>query len=118
MFELVTIDADGTSTVVADTRGELASFGLFRPPTPNKRRRRGLPRRPRLRRLGDLRRADPINDRVISTGDMLDGSTVQDITICEEGLSDSGELAFVAQLEAPDTPEGFRVAVFRATSVP
>jgi hypothetical protein len=55
---------------------------------------------------------------VISTGDTLDGSTVQNITFCEEGLSDSGELAFVAQLEAPDTPDGYRVAVFRATPNP
>jgi hypothetical protein len=55
---------------------------------------------------------------VIGTGDRLDGSTVQSTTFCEEGLSDSGELAFVAQLEAPDTPDGFRTAVFRATPVP
>jgi hypothetical protein len=58
---------------------------------------------------------DPVEDRVIATGDTLDGSTVQNLTFCEEGLSGSGELAFVAQLEDPDTPEGFRTAVFRAT---
>ena len=63
---------------------------------------------------------DPINDRVIFTGDALDGSTVRNITFCEEGLSDSGELAFVAQLaDNPDTPEDdSRTAVFRATPVP
>ena len=54
-------------------------------------------------------------DQVIGTGDTLDGSTVQNLTFCEEGLSDSGELAFVATLEDPNTPEGFRIAVFRAT---
>jgi hypothetical protein len=52
---------------------------------------------------------------VIATGDTLDGSTVQNLTFCEEGLSDSGELAFVAQLDDPEAPEGFRTAVFRAT---
>ena len=52
---------------------------------------------------------------MIGTGDTLDGSTVQNLTFCEEGLSDSGELAFVATLEDPNTPEGFRIAVFRAT---
>lgn len=54
---------------------------------------------------------------MISTGDTLDGAIVQNLTFCEEGLSDSGELAFVATLEDPDTTEGFRVAVFRATPV-
>jgi hypothetical protein len=61
-----------------------------------------------------------MNDRVISTGDTLDGSTVQNIIFCEEGLSDSGELAFVAQLaDNPETLEDeSRTAVFRATPVP
>jgi hypothetical protein len=58
------------------------------------------------------------SDQVISTGDTLDGSTVQNFTFCEEGLSDSGQLAFVATLEDPNTPEGFRMAVFRATPEP
>jgi hypothetical protein len=114
--EIVKIDAEGTSTVVADTRGEFASFG-FRPPSLNNNGDVAF--------LADLDSVssgifvgpDPINDRVISTGDALDGSTVQNITFCEEGLSDSGELAFVAQLEA-DTPDGFRTAVFRVTPVP
>jgi hypothetical protein len=39
----------------------------------------------------------------------------QNLTFCEEGLSDSGQLAFVATLEDPTAPEGFRMAVFRAT---
>ena len=114
--EIVKIDAEGTSTVVADTRGEFASLG-FRPPSLNNNGDVAF--------LADLDSGgsgifvgpDPINDRVIFTGDTLDGSTVQNITFCEEGLSDSGELTFVAQLEA-DTPDGFRTAVFRATPVP
>ncbi|HWS79663.1 MAG TPA: choice-of-anchor tandem repeat NxxGxxAF-containing protein [Rubrobacter sp.] len=115
--EIVKIDAAGTSTVVADTRGEFATFG-FRPPSLNNNGDVAF-----LATLDDFSTTgifvgpDPSNDRVISTGDMLDGSTVQNITFCEEGLSDTGELAFVAQLEA-DTPDGFRTAVFRATPVP
>lgn len=58
---------------------------------------------------------DPVADRVIATGDTLDGATVQNLTFCEEGLSDSGQLGFVAQLEDPTSPNGFRMAVFRAT---
>jgi hypothetical protein len=116
--EIVEIDTDDTSTVVADTRGEFASFG-FRPPSLNNNGDVAF-----LATLDDFSTTgifvgpDPINDRVISTGDTLDGFTVQSITFCEEGLSDSGELAFVAQLVSPDMPDDFRTAVFRATPVP
>jgi hypothetical protein len=116
--EIVKIDADGTSTVVADTRGEFASFG-FRPPSLNNGD---------VAFLAELDSGgsgvfvgpDPMNDRVIFTGDALDGSTVRNITFCEEGLSDTGELAFVAQLaDNPDMPEDdSRTAVFRATPAP
>ncbi len=114
VFELVTVDDGGELTVVADTRGKFASFG-FRPPSLNNEGDVAF-----LATLDDgtsgiFVGSDPIADRVIATGDTLDGSTVQNLTFCEEGLSDSGELAFVAQLEDADTPEGFRTAVFRAT---
>ena len=39
------------------------------------------------------------------------------LTFCEEGLNDSGQLAFTAFFEDPETFET-RVAVFRATPVP
>ena len=116
--EIVKIDADGTSTVLADTTGEFSSFG-FRPPSLNDAGDVAfLANLDGSSTSGIFVGPDPIADRVISTGDTLDGSTVQNITFCEEGLSDSGELAFVAQLDAPDTPEGFRTAVFRATPTP
>jgi hypothetical protein len=114
--EIVKIEADGTHTVVADARGEFASFG-FRPPSLNNNGDVAFLADLDSAGSGIFVGADPLNDRVISTGDALDGSTVQNITFCEQGLSDSGELAFVAQLEA-DTPDGFRTAVFRATPVP
>jgi hypothetical protein len=112
--QIVRVDADGTLTVLADTtRDEFASFG-FRPPS--------------LNNDGDVAFLATLDngtsgifvgsDRVIATGDTLDGSIVQNLVFCEEGLSDSGELAFVAQLEDSTAPNGFRVAVFRATLVP
>jgi hypothetical protein len=55
---------------------------------------------------------------VITTGDTLDGAIVQNLTFCEEGLSDSDQVAFAATLEDPAVPEGFRVAVFRGTRSP
>jgi hypothetical protein len=121
--EIVKIDADGTRTVIADTRGEFSSFG-FRPPSLNNNGDNGdvafLATLDDFTTTGIFVGSDPMNDRVISTGDTLDGSTVQNIIFCEEGLSDSGELAFVAQLaDNPETLEDeSRTAVFRATPVP
>jgi hypothetical protein len=53
-------------------------------------------------------------DRVIGPGDKLDGGTVVGLNFCEEGLNDSGQLAFVAEIE--DRNGDVRVAVFRATA--
>jgi hypothetical protein len=55
-----------------------------------------------------------VADRVIATGDTLDGATVTGLTFCEEGLNDQGQLAFTAFFEDPATFET-RVAVFLAT---
>lgn len=56
---------------------------------------------------------NPKKDRVIGPGDKLDGGTVAGLRFCEEGLNDSGQLAFVAEIE--DRNGDVRVAVFRAT---
>ncbi len=55
----------------------------------------------------------PKKDRVIGPGDRLDGGTVVGLNFCEEGLNDSGQLAFVAEIE--DRNGDVRVGVFRAT---
>jgi hypothetical protein len=116
--EIVKIDADGTLTVVADTRGEFAFFG-FRPSSLNNDGEVAFHATlDDFSTSGIFVGSDPVADRVIATGDTLDGLTVQNLVFCEEGLSDSGELAFVATLEDPTSPDGFRVAVFRATPTP
>jgi hypothetical protein len=107
----------GSLTVVADTRDEFAFFG-FRPPSINNDGEVAFHATLDDGTSGIFVGSDPVADRVIATGDTLDGLIVQNLTFCEEGLSDSGELAFVAQLEDPNSPEGFRVAVFRATPNP
>ncbi|HEX5760302.1 MAG TPA: choice-of-anchor tandem repeat NxxGxxAF-containing protein [Thermoanaerobaculia bacterium] len=108
----------GPLTTVVDTRGEFSFFG-FRPPALN-----GAGEVAFHATLDDFSTSgifvgpDPVADRVIATGETLDGATVQNLTFCEEGLSDSGQLAFIAQLEDLDSPNGFRMAVFRATPLP
>jgi hypothetical protein len=115
--EIVKIDADGTRTVVADNRGEFSSFGFFRPPSLNNNGDVAFFAELDSGGSGIFVGPDPINDRVISTGDMLDGETVTGLKFCEEGLNDSGQLAFTAFFEDPETLET-RVAVFRATPAP
>lgn len=106
----------GPLTTVADTRGPFAFFG------PSS-----------LNNLGDVAfeatlddsETDPgifvgpsaKKDGVIAVGDKLDRTTVIDLRFCEEGLNDSGQIAFIATLEDPDAPNqiGFRTAVFSAT---
>ena len=115
--EIVTGDG-GPLRTVADTRGEFGPFG-FRPPA--------------LNNAGDVAflagtnnaqdsaifvNSTAADDRVISTGDTLDGSTIQNIVFCEEGLGDTGGLTFVADLEDADAPDGSRTAVFRARPRP
>ena len=107
----------GPLTTIVDTRGEFAFFDL---------------RAPAFNNLGDIAffgeldsdtfpppsgifvGPDPVEDRVIGAGDTLDGETVTAVGICEDGLNDSGQLAFTAIFEDPNTFER-RVAVFRAT---
>ena len=57
---------------------------------------------------------NPKKDRVIQLGDSLDGGTVVGLNFCEEGLNDSGQLAFIAEIEDPDS-DFPRATVFRAT---
>jgi hypothetical protein len=104
----------GPLTTVVDTTGPFASFG-FRPPALNNGGDVAF-----LATLDDFTTTgvfvgpDPVADRVIATGDTLDGATVTGLTFCEEGLNDSGQLAFTAFFEDPVTFET-RAAVFLAT---
>jgi hypothetical protein len=113
--EIVTGSGD-TLTTVADTRGEFAFFG-FRPPSINNRGDVAFHATLDDGTAGIFVGPDPVADRVIATGDTLDGETVTSLTFCEEGLNDSGQLAFTAFFEDPETFET-RVAVYRATPVP
>ena len=104
----------GPLTAVVDTTEAFSSFG-FRPPA--------------LSGAGDVAfqatlddftttgifvGPDADQDRVIATGDTLDGASVTGLTFCEEGSNDQGQLAFTAFFEDPATFET-RAAVFLAT---
>jgi hypothetical protein len=54
---------------------------------------------------------DPANDKVIATGDELDGATVTEVHLFRQGLNDNGQVAFFARLD--DGTSG----IFRADPV-
>jgi hypothetical protein len=56
-----------------------------------------------------------VADRVIATGDTLEGSTVTSLRFCDEGLNDSGQPAFQATFRDTTAPFDTRVAIYRAT---
>ena len=39
------------------------------------------------------------------------------MVFCEEGMNDSGQLAFVATLDNPEAPDGTRIVWVRATPI-
>ncbi len=116
-FAIVT-GRGGPLTTVADTTGPFVAFG-FRGPSINNRGDvaflaeldEGFPPAEAI-----FTGPRPVRDRVIGTGDTLDGDTISSLTFCEEALNRSGQLAFTAFFEDPETFE-LRTAVFRATPV-
>ncbi len=115
-FVTAIVTGDGGPLVtVADTTGPFSSFG-FRPPALNDGG--GVAFDATLddfETSGIFVGPDADADRVIATGDTLDGETVSSLTFCEEGLNDEGELAFLAGFEDVSAPKGSRVAVYRAS---
>jgi hypothetical protein len=108
----------GALTTIADTQGDFSSFG-FRPPSLNNTGKVAF-----LASLDDFFTngifigPDAVLDRVIATGEMLDGAAVTNLVFCEEGLNDSNQLSFLATFEDSNVPEGVRIGVYRATPIP
>jgi hypothetical protein len=115
--ELVRSDG-GVLTVIADTSGAFDSFGFtftgFTPPALNDNGQVAFLAGLDSGGTGVFTGPDPIADRVIATGDTLDGATVTSLRFCDEGLNDAGQLVFQATFDDPSVPEGIRVAIYRA----
>ncbi len=105
----------GPLTTVADNRGAYASFG-----SPSVNNNGDVAFEAQLDSVvtpapeGIFTGANPVTDRVIGTGDTLDGDVVTGVRMCHEGLNDSGQIAFVAQLRDPVTSQTSE-AIYRAT---
>jgi hypothetical protein len=116
--EELVIGNGGPLSVLADTSGPFESFGFylgFTPPALNNEGEVAFLATLDTGGSGIFVGPDPVADRVIGTGDTLEGLTITNLRFCDEGLNDSGQLVFQATLDDPSVPEGFRVAIYRAT---
>ena len=101
----------GPLTTVADTDGPFSEFAFFGGPSINDGGEVAFGATLDSGGSGIFTGPDPAADRVVGTGDILDGSVVTNTTVCSEGLNNAGQIVFVAQLE-----DG-RSGVFVATPV-
>jgi hypothetical protein len=114
--DAIVTDDGPTQTTVADTSGSFIAF-FFRPPSINNA---GVVAFGAFlndnQTSGIFTGPDVKKDVVIATGDKLDGAIIRSggLHFCEEGLNDSGQLAFIAELADPKSFDP-RTAVFRAT---
>ena len=103
---------------IADTRGPYGDLGFGPPRSTTPGTSRSTPRSTTSRPAASSPAPGRDRDAVIRTGGTLDGDTVNGVVLCEEGLNNSGQVAFVARLDDPDAPDGSRAVVVRATPQP
>jgi hypothetical protein len=99
----------GPVTLIADNSGQMLGFG---PPSINNEGRVAWLGSLNTGELGIYTGPDPVSDKVIQTGDFLDGSIVDDLDFNHpRGMNDRGQLAFRAIFE-----DG-RIGIYRADPV-
>jgi hypothetical protein len=108
--EAIFTGSGGPLTTVVDSTGPFRFFG-FGGPALNDQGQAAFSASLDTDEQGLFIGPDPVADRVIGTGDALDGSTVTNVVFCREGLNNRGQLAFQAQLADE------RTVIFRATCV-
>jgi hypothetical protein len=108
----VMVGSGGPLTTVATTAGDFYSFGFNGGPSINDQGQVAFTADLEAGGEGLFVGDDPVADRVIGTGDTLDGGTVATVDACAHALNDAGQLAFTVLLNDPGG--GQRHAVFRA----
>ncbi len=87
--------ASGLLTTIADTSG---SFNSLSTPAINNDREVAFTATLNSGEKGIFTGADPVEDKVVATGDTLEGSTVTDLNFLRSGLNNNGQIAFYAHL--------------------
>jgi hypothetical protein len=109
--------SNGVLSTVADTLSGFGAFGFYAPAI----NRHGQVAFEGLltdfTTNGVFAGPNPRKDAIITSADKLDGARIvsTSIALCAEGLNDSGEVAFIVDVEDNRLLEGFRSAIYLAT---
>ncbi|MBD2774195.1 DUF7453 family protein, partial [Iningainema tapete] len=86
--------ASGSLSAIADTSGQFRIFGF---PAINNNGKLAFGATLALGETGIYTGADPVNDKVIASGDTLLGSTVKSVRFSRQGLNNQGQIVFLAE---------------------
>jgi len=107
----------GVMSTVADTLHGYGAFGFYAPSINNRGQVAFEGLLPDFTTDGVFTGPNPKKDAIITSSGRLDGARIlsTSINLCAEGLNNSGEVAFIVDLEDNSRPEGFRSAIYLAT---
>jgi len=113
----IVISDQGVMSTVADTLDGYAGFGFYAPAINNLGQVAFEGLLTDFTNDGVFTGSNPKKDAIITSTDKLDRARIisGSITFCAEGLNDSGEVAFIVDLEDNALLEGFRSAIYLAT---
>jgi hypothetical protein len=108
---------EGVMSTVADTLQGYGAFGFYAPSINNRGQVAFEGLLPDFTTDGVFTGPNPKKDAIITSSGRLDGARIisTSINLCAEGLNNSGEVAFMVDLEDRTRIEGFRSAIYLAT---
>lgn len=108
---------EGVMSTSADTLNGYGGFGFYAPAINTRGQVAFEGLLPDFTTEGVFTGPNPKKDAIITSADKLDGARIisTSISFCAEGLNNSGEVAFIVDLEDNTRIEGFRSAIYLAT---
>ena len=108
---------EGAMSTVADTLNGFGAFGFYAPAINTRGQVAFEGLLTDFTTDGVFTGPNPKKDAIITSADKLDNARIisTSISLCAEGLNDSGEVAFIVDVEDRTVLEGFRSAIYLAT---
>jgi hypothetical protein len=115
--DAIVTSVGGVMSTVADTLNGYGGFGFYAPAINSHGQVAFEGLLPDFTTDGVFTGPNPKKDAIITSSGRLDRARIisGSITFCAEGLNNSGEVAFIVDLEDNTTLEGFRSAIYLAT---